>query len=105
MRSQAFSLTCAFCSPFSRVVSEIGIFHQLTQTRPELVALTLVRSHVAAARVLLIGTWHTALVGLQQMTPAVSTAIGIYPHQSPGFQRGVACNTGRSQLRAVYWGA
>src|SRR5262249_20696249 len=35
-----------------------------------LIALTLIRSHIAAARILLIGTRHTALIGLQQMTLA-----------------------------------
>jgi len=40
----------------------------------QLVALTFIRSHVAAARILRIGAWHTTLIRLQQMTVAVGTA-------------------------------
>ena len=39
-----------------------------------LVALKLIRSHVTAANVLRIGTWHAALIGLQQNTVVVSAA-------------------------------
>jgi hypothetical protein len=42
-----------------------------------LVLLALVRAHVAAAIVLLVGTRPAALIGLQQMTMAISTATGI----------------------------
>jgi len=40
----------------------------------QLVALTFIRSHVATARILWIGAWHTTLIRLQQMTVAVGTA-------------------------------
>ena len=40
----------------------------------KLVALTFIRSHVAAARVLRIGTRLTALIGIQQITLAVGAA-------------------------------
>ena len=43
----------------------------------QLIALTFIRSHVAAARVFLVGTWHAALIRLQQMTLAISAATGV----------------------------
>jgi hypothetical protein len=47
------------------------------EKRKILVLLALERSHVAAARVLLVGPWLAALVGLQQMTLTVSAATGV----------------------------
>ena len=43
----------------------------------ELIALSLVRAHVAAARVLFIRARHSALIGFQQSTSRVSTTIRI----------------------------
>jgi hypothetical protein len=47
---------------------------QPANCRALLVALTFIRAHIAAASVFLIGTWLTALVGLQQMTVAIGAA-------------------------------
>ena len=42
-----------------------------------LVVLTFICSSIAAARVLRVGTRHAPLIGLQQMTVAVSAATGV----------------------------
>jgi len=42
-----------------------------------LVALTLIRSHVAADRVFFVGAWHTPLIRFQQMTLAAGAASGV----------------------------
>jgi hypothetical protein len=50
---------------------------QPANCRALLVALTLIRAHVAAASVLFARTRLAALIGLQQMTLAISAASGI----------------------------
>jgi hypothetical protein len=57
----------------TRMVSAMGMFHQLTNDS-ELIALTFIGSHVAAAGVLRVWTRLTALITLQQMTEAICAA-------------------------------
>jgi len=47
--------------------------------RQLLVALTFIRSDVATADVFLVWTWHTALIGFQQLTLAVGAATWVAP--------------------------
>lgn len=56
------------------IVSDMEIFHQLSEMFSKLIALPFKRTHIAATRVLWVGTGHPALIGLQQMTLAVRTA-------------------------------
>lgn len=45
-----------------------------------LIILAFIRSHVAAASVLLVGAWHTALIGLEQIALAIGAATRVARH-------------------------
>ena len=53
--------------------------HRPLATGNHLIALTFIRSHVAAHFVFQIGTWHTALIGFQQMAQFIGAATRVAP--------------------------
>jgi hypothetical protein len=59
-----------------------------------LVALPFVSPHVAAAFVLSVGTWQTALISLQQMAESVGAAARV---------AGVNCRAAREQRKRLRW--
>jgi hypothetical protein len=56
--------------------TKIATFHPRTAVKElrELIALALKRTHIAAARVFRIGTWHATLIRLQQIALGIGAA-------------------------------